>query len=223
MFNRAARKDDRQRILDLESQVAAMDRSQAVIEFTLDGTILRANENFLQAIGYRADEIVGQAHSMFVEPDYARSDDYRRFWDRLRAGEFVAEKFLRLAKGGRPIWIQASYNPMLGADGKPYKVIKFATDVTAIENERERVEKEREARAAEQAAVVSALGDSLDQLAAGNLTNRLTDTFPADYEKLRADFNAAVEKLEQSMLAVAATTGNIGAGAGQISQASDDL
>jgi methyl-accepting chemotaxis protein len=223
MLSRGAAGDDRGRVLELEAKVAAMDRSQGVIEFKLDGTILQANANFLSVIGYAADEIVGRPHSMFVDADYARSDEYRRFWDRLRGGEFVAEKFRRIGKGGREIWIQASYNPMIGPDGRPFKVVKFATDVTAIEHERTRAEQERTARAAEQAQVVQSLAAGLEQMASGNLTSRLSDTFPQDYERLRADFNAAVERLEETMTVVAANTNGISTGADEIAQASDDL
>ncbi len=120
-----------------KGQVAAISRVQAVIEFALDGTILTANENFLNAIGYTLDEIRGQHHRMFVEPAYAASDDYRRFWEKLGHGEYDAGQYKRLAKGGREIWIQASYNPIFNADGKPYKVVKFATDVTQQRREAE--------------------------------------------------------------------------------------
>jgi methyl-accepting chemotaxis protein len=120
-----------------KGQVEAISRVQAVIEFALDGTILTANENFLSAIGYTLDEIRGQHHRMFVEPAYAASDEYRRFWEKLGRGEYDAGQYKRLAKGGREIWIQASYNPIFNADGKAYKVVKFATDVTQQRREAE--------------------------------------------------------------------------------------
>jgi len=120
-----------------KGQVEAISRVQAVIEFALDGTILTANENFLNAVGYTLDEIRGQHHRMFVEPAYAASDDYRRFWEKLGHGEYEAGQYKRLAKGGREIWIQASYNPIFNADGKAYKVVKFATDVTQQRREAE--------------------------------------------------------------------------------------
>jgi methyl-accepting chemotaxis protein len=116
---------------ELEAQVAALHRVQAVIEFDLDGTILQANDNFLQAVGYRLDEIQGQHHAMFVEPALAQSAEYRDFWAKLGRGEFDAGQYRRLGKGGRELWIQASYNPVLDGNGRPYKVVKFATDITA--------------------------------------------------------------------------------------------
>jgi methyl-accepting chemotaxis protein len=120
---------------DLLGQVAAINRSQAVIEFNLDGTILSANENFLKTMGYSLDEIEGRHHEMFCEPAYAQSIEYKRFWQALNRGEFQPGEFKRLGKGGREVWIMASYNPILGEDGEPVKIIKFATDVTASKAE----------------------------------------------------------------------------------------
>ena len=111
-------------------QIDAIGKSQAVIEFNLDGTIITANENFLQAMGYSLAEIQGKHHSMFVEPAYRDSAEYREFWARLNRGEYQVAEYKRLAKGGREVWIQASYNPILDMNGKPFKVVKFATDVT---------------------------------------------------------------------------------------------
>lgn len=115
----------------LASIVAAMSSSQAMIEFELDGTIVDANQNFLDAMGYTLDEIRGRPHSMFVDPDFAKSPDYKSFWSSLRDGKYQAAEFMRVGKGGRQIWIQATYNPLCNASGKPYRVIKFATDITA--------------------------------------------------------------------------------------------
>ncbi|MEM8987108.1 MAG: PAS domain-containing methyl-accepting chemotaxis protein [Pseudomonadota bacterium] len=116
---------------ELESMLSALDKSQAIIHFKPDGEILWANENFLGAMGYRLDEIVGQHHKMFVEPEYEKSRDYADFWKTLRQGEFQSAEYKRLAKGGKEIWIQASYNPILDGAGNVVKVVKFATDITA--------------------------------------------------------------------------------------------
>ncbi len=110
--------------------VAAISRSQAVIEFDLDGTIRTANQNFLDATGYELDEIVGEHHQIFCEPEYVRSAAYKSFWKSLGAGEVVDGEFKRLTREGEDLWIQASYNPILGDDGKPTGVVKFATDIT---------------------------------------------------------------------------------------------
>ncbi len=122
--------DQKLRNADFEGQLAAIGKSQAVIEFTLDGKILNANENFLSTVGYSIDEIRGQHHGMFVEPSYRQSAEYRMFWERLGRGEFDAGQYKRIGKGGRDIWLEASYNPILNADGKPFKVVKYATDIT---------------------------------------------------------------------------------------------
>jgi len=127
-------------ITDIESgplnagMIAALHRSQAVIEFSLDGRILDANENFCSALGYTPDEIRGQHHSMFVDAATRQSPEYQSFWMKLGRGEYDAGQYKRVAKGGREIWIQASYNPILDGDGRPVKVVKFATDITEQRN-----------------------------------------------------------------------------------------
>jgi methyl-accepting chemotaxis protein len=115
---------------EIEAQLAAIDRSQATIEFNMDGKILRANKNFLAAVGYSENEVVGQHHSMFVPASDRASSHYREFWEALNRGEYKAAEFLRVGKHGKMIWLQASYNPILNASGKPYKVVKFCTDIT---------------------------------------------------------------------------------------------
>ncbi len=122
---------DKERAADHEGQLAAINKSQAVITFSLDGRIIEANENFCAALGYSREELVGQPHSMLVDAEYRKSADYRRFWEKLGRGEYQARQFKRIGKGGREVWIQASYNPILDAEGKPCKVVKFATDITA--------------------------------------------------------------------------------------------
>ncbi len=116
---------------DALAQAAAIDKSQAVIEFRMDGTIITANKNFLDAMGYRLDEIKGQHHRMFAPPELRGSEAYKAFWASLNRGEFQAGEYKRVGKGGREVWIQASYNPVMDNSGKPVKVIKFATDITA--------------------------------------------------------------------------------------------
>ena len=116
---------------DFAGQLSAIGKSQAVIEFTLDGTILSANANFLAAMGYALEEIRGKHHSLFVEPATRDSAAYREFWAALNRGEYQAGEFKRIGKGGKEVWIQASYNPILDMNGKPFKIVKFATDVTA--------------------------------------------------------------------------------------------
>ena len=183
----------------------ALDNSLAIIEFTPDGNIQRANPNFCTALGYTAGEIVGRHHSMFVEPAYAESAEYRTFWEKLRRGEFDSQQYLRIGKGGRRVWIQATYNPVRSADGRVEKVVKIATDITA------RVD------------AIIAVGDALADLAGGKLDRRITAAFPADLEKIRKDFNKAGEELQSTLGRVAESTHTIANAAGEIGSASDDL
>jgi methyl-accepting chemotaxis protein len=118
-------------LADLMGKVEAIGRSQAVIEFELDGTIITANDNFLNVMGYSLEEIRGKHHRMFVEPGYGQSSEYKDFWQKLNRGEYQAAQFMRLGKGGKVVWIEASYNPVLDAAGRPCKVVKFATDLTS--------------------------------------------------------------------------------------------
>ena len=205
------------------SMVAAIQRSQAVIEFELDGTIITANENFLTTVGYSLPEIVGKHHSMFCKPDFARSTEYSEFWRTLRAGEFLAAKYLRVGKGGREIWIQASYNPVMDASGKPYRVVKFATDITAVEEERAANAAERRQTDEVQNAVVTSLAEALASLAENDLTARISTDFPGRYGSIKSDFNAAMGQLQSTIETVATNTHGIHSGTGEISQAADDL
>lgn len=126
----------KQAAAEAEGQLAAIGRSQAVIHFTMDGQILDANALFLQALGYHLDEIKGRHHSMFVSEEEKHSAEYQAFWASLRAGQFQQAEYRRIGKGGREVWIQATYTPILGAGGSPIKVVKFATDITEAVNQR---------------------------------------------------------------------------------------
>lgn len=135
--------------LEQKSLLEALNRVQAVIEFRLDGTIVQANENFLKTVGYELFEIQGQHHRMFCDPAYVSSPEYPAFWRRLASGQFESAEYKRFGKGGRETWIQASYNPIFDAEGRPFKVVKFATDVTA-----------QKLKNAEYEAKISAIGKS---------------------------------------------------------------
>ncbi len=182
---------------DFAGQLAAINTSQAVIEFGLDGRILSANENFLAATGYTLDEIRGQHHSMFAEPDYARSDAYRQFWQKLGRGEYDAGQYRRLGKGGREIWIQASYNPIFDMNGRPFKVVKYATDVTA---------QVRDAQAL--ASAVAQTREVVSAAQAGDLSRRID----------AGDATGAIAELCAGVNAMVATMGSM---IGQIRVAAD--
>lgn len=130
MTNAAKKTDDQFYVSNLEAVYNAIDKVQAVIEFNLDGTIIVANNNFCSALGYSLDEIKGKHHRIFCDPAYTNSLEYARFWEKLNRGEFEQKEYARYTKQGKQIWIQASYNPIFDESGKPYKVVKFAVDIT---------------------------------------------------------------------------------------------
>ena len=191
--------------MDYTAQIAAISRSQAMIEFEIDGTIVNANENFLKTMGYSLAEVVGRKHSMFTEQAYRDSQDYADFWARLVRGEYQAAEFTRVGKGGHIVTIQGSYNPILDDKGKVVKIVKFATDVT------KRVE------------AVNDIGAALTALAQGDLEQRIDQAFIPELDKLRLDFNRAMETLQGTMQLVGRTATTIRAGTDEIRSSSDDL
>lgn len=190
---------------DDAGKINAISRAQAVIEFTPVGEILNANQNFLDVMGYRIEEIRGRHHSMFCETGYTKSDDYRTFWSQLAQGSYVSDEFLRIGKNGKKVHIQATYSPIFDASGRVYKVVKFATDVS------KRVQE------------VDSLADALRALSAGDLTRHLDVPFIQALEPLRTDFNLVTKKLHDSMSAIAENASAIAAASQQIRNASDDL
>jgi len=127
---------DRLIAAELEGRIEAVDRAQAVIEFELDGTVITANENFLSIFGYGLEEVAGKHHRIFCERSYAESPDYDEFWQRLRQGDYLVAEFKRIRKNGTEVWLQATYNPILDMDGRPFRVVKLATDITDEVNRR---------------------------------------------------------------------------------------
>ncbi|WP_313603589.1 PAS domain-containing methyl-accepting chemotaxis protein [Rhizobium sp.] len=197
--------DSKLHALDSAAKINAISRAQATIEFNTDGTIIGANENFLSTLGYGLSEIVGRHHRMFVDEAYAASADYARFWERLLSGEFVAGEFTRIGKGGRNVFIQASYNPVFDDTGRVIKVVKFATDVT------QRVEN------------VERLASCLTNMADGDLSQTIDAPFIASLEKLRVDFNIASAKLREAMATVADNARAIASSSNEVRVAADDL
>ena len=209
--------NERRAILD------AIGKMQAMIEFEPDGKILRANENFLAALEYSEDEIVGNHHRMFVDEATRSGAEYQGFWGRLAQGEPAIGTFKRITKSGREIFIQAIYCPVRDQSGQIARVVKCASDVTSEELARVKVQEEKEAHEQAQANVVAQLTSGLGKLAAGELTARLNEPFGASYEQLRQDFNTTSEKLGAAMSEVVHKTHSIRGGAQQISQSADDL
>ncbi|WP_338054380.1 PAS domain-containing methyl-accepting chemotaxis protein [Sphingomonas insulae] len=157
----------RQQDADRAARIAALDRSHSVIEFALDGTILAANDNFLGLMGYRADEVVGHHHRMFCEPDHVRSQAYDDFWTKLSAGRFDSGLYHRIDAAGRDVWLQATYNPVLDANGRPVKIVKVASDVTdRVRLEREVADRLQEGQNLQQAleSQASAMQETMEHL-----------------------------------------------------------
>jgi len=197
---------------DLSGQIDAIRKSQAVIEFNLDGTIIDANDNFLRALGYSLGEIKGRYHSMFVEQAERDSATYREFWAALKRGEFQVGEFKRVSKGGKEVWIQASYNPILDLNGKPFKVVKYASDVTKqvlvrMGNERVRSMMESVAAGAEE------LNASVREISEAMVKSRETAIGAVDRV---ADADAQAKRLSDAAQAMSGIVEMIGDITGQI-------
>jgi len=187
---------------DYQGQLDAISRSQAVIEFDLDGTIRTANENFLGAVGYTLGEIKGKHHSIFVEAEYGRSEAYKQFWKDLASGEFKSDEFKRVRKDGGDIWIQASYNPIFDPDGKPYKVVKYATDITDDVNRRlhrEAVQKQIDADLEEIMKAVERANEQASAAAsAATETTTNVEAVAASSEEMSASVNEISNQVESA-------------------------
>lgn len=199
--------DKQMEYADLRGQVEAISTSQAVIEFDMDGTIRTANANFLSVMGYSLDEIQGKHHSMFAEPEFAASAEYKEFWASLNRGEFQAAQYKRLGKGGKEIWIEASYNPIMDPNGEPFKVIKFATDLTPRKEENQKLASDFEDNVLGVVKNVSSSAQST-QSSANNLsaaaeeTNNQCNAVASASEELSASVNEISAQVAKSLTVV---------------------
>lgn len=207
--------EEKQRI---NAEMNAINRSQAVIEFNMDGTIRTANDNFLNTLGYNLDEIQGKHHSMFVEPLEKNSAAYQEFWAKLNRGEYQAAEYKRIGKNGKEVWIQASYNPILDLNGKAFKVVKYATDTTDVVTTR--IENEAGIKEAIQV---------LNDLATGNLTNKMSYEYKGAFASIKTALNSTIDKLietvyniKQSAEAVKTASAEISAGSLDLSQRTEE-
>ena len=191
--------------IDSAGKLAALSRSQAIIEFAPDGTILTANDNFLSALGYRLDEIVGRNHSIFCDASYVRSHDYAEFWAHLASGKFHAGQFTRIDRAGHEVHIQATYNPILDNSGHVIKVVKFATDIS------ERVK------------AIHTLADGLKRLADGNIRQTIDDTFIPEFEALRVNYNTSLASFQKTLEQVLQQTENVSGNGLQMQVSSESL
>lgn len=236
---------------DFEGQLGAISKSQAVIEFSLDGKILKANENFLKTIGYSIAEIRGQHHSMFVDENHKASTEYRQFWEKLGRGEYDAGQYRRIGKGGKEIWIQASYNPILDMNGKPFKVVKYATDITGDKEIEACIRDIVEAAVAGDfgrriplegkigslakvgegvntlcGTVAAALDDLIKMfsaLADGDLTQRIVSEYHGSFGTLKADANTMAERIGGTVNDIIAAAREVTNASAEISTSTTDL
>ncbi len=188
----------KQQAMDYAGKIAAIDRAQAIIEFATDGTVITANDNFLKAMGYTLAEIKGQHHRMFCDPDYVASQDYDRFWQRLAAGELIADEFRRIGKNDREVYIQASYNPVFDDAGRVIKVVKFATDVT--EAVRRRLRNDEIGRE-----IDGQLGDVLVQMEGANEMASGASSASTETSSMVNSVAAAAEELSASVREIASS------------------
>jgi methyl-accepting chemotaxis protein len=198
---------------DYEGQLAAISKAQAVIEFSLDGKIIHANDNFLKTLGYTLDEVRGQHHSLFVDPAHRASPEYRMFWEKLGRGEYDSGQYKRVAKGGREVWIQASYNPIMDMNGKPFKVVKYATDIT----EQVRAQQVLQQAVEQTQSVVSAAKD-------GDLVKRIPlDGKNGSIRDLCEGVNSIVESMESLVRQIKESSDTINTAAREIAAGNTDL
>jgi methyl-accepting chemotaxis protein len=198
----------KQDALEAQAKIAAIGKSQAVIEFTLQGEIITANDNFCSALGYSVEEIRGRHHRMFVAADYAASPEYADFWRHLANGEFQTAEYIRFGKGGREVGISATYNPILGIDGKPYKIVKFATVIT-------------DRKVAER--LLDLLRNSLERQFHGDLTGTIETQFTGAYEQLRTAYNGTLAKFVEVLSQVQVSSAAMRTATTEILSGANDL
>ncbi|PML78360.1 methyl-accepting chemotaxis protein [Enterovibrio norvegicus] len=197
--------EEKNRNANFEGQIDAIGKSQAVIEFNMDGTIRTANDNFLNAMGYTSREVQGRHHSMFVDPEYSGSAEYKAFWEKLNRGEFESAEFKRFGKGGREVWIQASYNPIADINGNPFKVVKYATDITA---------KKR---------AVALISECLLKLSKGDLRHSIEETLDEEFEPVRNALNSTMHRLNELVSDITRLSVSVSAAAREIKTGTTDL
>lgn len=202
----------RNQAAEVQGKMTALDKSQAVIEFDLDGRVLTANDNFLATIGYGLDEIVGKHHRMFCEDSLSASEAYTAFWEKLGRGEFDSGRYQRVGKGGRTIWLQASYNPVYDGCGRLHKVIKFACDISAQVALEESVKQ----RAEEDQRKVDLLLETVKRAASGDLTGDITLEGNEPIDQLAAGIRQMIGDLRHVI-------GKVIGGANSFSHASTEI
>ncbi len=190
---------------DFSGQIAAISKSQAVIEFNMDGTIINANDNFLNAVGYSLSEIQGQHHRIFVESDHGNSKEYQSFWEKLNRGEYDTGEYQRFGKHGKEVWIQASYNPILDSKGNPYKVVKYATDITGRKT------------------AIAVIRQALGQVSDGDLTTQVEDALEGEFNMVAESMNNLVTQLSSLVSEIRTTSNSVFSASREMAQGNNDL
>lgn len=190
---------------EFSEQINAINKSQAVIEFNMDGTVVKANEAFLKTTGYTLDEIVGRHHRMFLTKEDAEGKEYANFWNKLNAGEFFNDEIKRVGKNGDIIWLQGSYNPIFDMEGKPYKVVKYASDITVKKN------------------ATQSINEILMSLSNGDLTQRLAPSSDHDYNQLVQSVNGFIASLSDTMTSIINVSETIKHSSTEIAKGNSDL
>lgn len=190
---------------DSMGQIEAISRSQAVIEFTTDGHIITANDNFCSAMNYALDEIRGKHHRMFVSKEEAASEGYRHFWETLGRGQFHAADYKRLARNGREVWIQATYNPIFDMHGRVFKIVKYAINIS------------------EQKRAVNTLGAALGELAKGDLRSHISKPFLGEFDAVRVAFNNTVDRFSEMVGRLRTSSGTLREATSDMLSGSNDL
>ncbi|MBL1262021.1 MAG: PAS domain-containing protein [Thiotrichaceae bacterium] len=236
---------------DFSGQIDAIGKSQAVIEFNMDGTIITANDNFLNTLDYTLADIQGQHHRMFADSGYANSQEYRQFWEKLNRGEYDSGEYKRLGKGGKEVWIQASYNPIMDLNGKPFKVVKYATDITGQKDALTQIAKLIESvkhgdlgmriNAEYYDGFVRQLSDDINsmmdviteplhetsrvvkKMADGDLTDRASEEFEGEFAVLSNSVNACLDNISKMATEILAGSASLSGSASEIAKGNEDL
>ena len=204
---------------EFEGKINAIGRAQAVIEFNLDGTIVSANENFLSTVGYSMTEIAGKHHRMFCDEKYTATPEYRAFWEKLARGEVEAGRFKRTGKAGKEIWILATYNPIFDSKGRPYKVVKFATDITAQVSKEETIQKMATDFAKNADAVKDVTAKASAVAKGAQALGATTEEMNASVEELTASINSIAQNTKSADAVAKSTHGEAEVGAKSIAKA----
>ncbi|AYJ79724.1 chemotaxis protein [Aliarcobacter cryaerophilus ATCC 43158] len=187
-------------------QVKAINKSNAVIEFDMNGNILNANDNFLNTLGYKKEDIIGKHHSIFCEESYKNSNEYKEFWKKLNRGEFDSGEYLRIGKNGNHIWIQASYNPIFDMDGKAFRVVKYATDITHRKNTMFEVEKEIKEFSNSLNTLLSTSINMLKDAKFSNENSQNATNSSQNINSLIQDLSNKIDEMQQAIVDIASKT-----------------